>query len=292
MADLTSNIIAVILVIVMVAVAWLELRVLRKRSKARRVRSARRSDELQDEAHNALITTRAIASTMAERSDVHSDEVDSMMKEAQLAYDRRNYRVAVDLTSKAKERLMALRGAQATQGDAAKLSALPASSESEEPTTKEILQKQFPANLAQSRFAISVADAAIQEAVPAGRDVATAQSLLATARSRFDAEDYGGALSTARQAERSAKGLAVATPPAPSLEPMAAANPSTVRDVPKPATNPLESSCPSCGAPMKPDDTFCRKCGARAAPANCPTCGASLLPDDAFCRKCGTRLQR
>ncbi len=291
--DPATEVTLVVLVIVMIVVAWLELRFMRNKSKKRRSRDARRPDELQDEAHNALITTRAIASTMAERGGIRSDEVDSMLQEAQLAYDRRNYRVAVDLTSKVKDRLTSLRGAQAAQGDLAKLNTLPSTPESEEPTTKEVLQKQFPPNLVPSRFAISVADASIQQAASAGRDVSAAQSLLAAARARFDAEDYSGALSVARQAERSAKGETVAVSPAASAAP-AAANPAVAPGLPKPAAAavPAGSACPECGAPLKPGDAFCRKCGARTALTNCPNCGASLLPDDAFCRKCGTRLQR
>ncbi len=290
MADTTTTTVAVVLVFVMIAVVWLELRVLRKKSKARRQRTGRHSEQLQDEAHNALVTTRAIAATLAERSGIHSDDVDATIREAQMAYDRKNYRVSVDLTSKAKDRLVALKAAHAAQGDVAKLQAAASNPEAEEPTTKEVLQKQYPPNLVQSRFAISVAEASIEEGAAAGRDVSAARSLLTAARSRFDAEDYGSALSVARQAEKSAKGEPVTGPapsaaasPAPSLPPSAP---------PPPAAVPSGGACPACGAPMKPGDSFCRKCGTRAVLTNCPSCGASLLADDAFCRKCGTRLQR
>ncbi len=291
MADTTTTTVAVVLVFVMIVVTWLELRVLRKKSKARRERNERRPEELQDEAHNALITTRAIASTLAERSGVRSEEVDANLREAQMAYNRRNYRVSVDLTRQAKDRLMTLKAAQAAQGDEGKLEALGSSSATDEPTTKEVLQKQFPPNLIQSKFAISVAEASLEQAAASGRDVTAAQSLLTAARSRFDAQDYGGALSVARQAEKSAKGEAVnvAPPPVPANGAADTPAPSAPRPV---AAVPIGSACPSCGAPMKAEDTFCRKCGTRVVLSNCPTCGASLLPDDVFCRKCGTRLQR
>lgn len=291
MPDATTDVVLVVLVFVMIAVMWIELRVMRKRSKARRLRSARQPEELQDEAHNALITTRAIASTIAERGGVHSEEVDSMLREAQTAYNRRNYRVTLDLTAKAKDRLVALKGAQAAKGDVAKLDAVASNPEAEEPTTKEVLQKQFPPNLVQSRFAISVAEASIEQGAAEGRDVSAAQSLLAVARSHFDAEDYGSALSVARQAEKSAEGEAVTATLPPSAS--SAAAPSPPASPPKPpAAVPSGGACPSCGAPMKAGDTFCRKCGTRAILSNCPSCGASLLADDAFCRKCGARLQR
>ena len=291
MADTTTNIIVVVLVIVMIVVTWIELRVMRRRSKSRKQRVATRPEELQDEAHNALVTTRAIASTLSERGGLGSDEVDSLLREAQMAYNRRNFRVALDLTKRAKDRLVTLRSEQAARGDLAKLGPAPAESAPEETTTKELLQKEYPPNLAQSRFAISVADASIETGAASGRDVAQARALLVTARARYDAQDYSAALSVARQAEKSAKGeaVAVAVPAVPAPAPAAPAGPAIAT---APAAVPVGSACPSCGAPTKPDDTFCRKCGARVVLTNCPNCGASLLADDAFCRKCGTRVQR
>ncbi len=292
--DFNTEIIIVILIFVMIAVMYLELRVMRRRSKARLQRTARSSDQVQDEAHNALITTRAISATMAERSGVRSEDVDGMLREAQLAYDRHNYRVTLDLATRVKDRLVTLKAVQTAQGDLAKLEATPSgTAASEEPTTKEVLQKQYPPNLVQSRFAISVAETSIQEGTAAGRDTAAAQSLLAAARSRFDAQDYGGALSAARQAEKSAKGEGVVVPVPPPAAPGPESIPApAVTSQPSVVAVPAGSACPSCGAPMKPGDAFCRKCGTRAVLTNCPNCGAALLPDDAFCRKCGTRLAR
>lgn len=293
--DDTTTVIVVALVIVMIVVVWVELNVLRKKSKARRERSGRQPQDLQDEAHNALITTRAIASTLAERSGIHSDDVDSTLQEAQTAYDRRNYRVSIDLTKQAKDRLVALKGALTAHGDEAKLAALGSAPDTDEPTTKEVLAKQYPPNLIQSKFSISIAETSIEAAEASGRDVTTARSLLSAARSRYDSQDYGGALSIARQADKSARGEAIAasaaTPVAASSVASAPAG-SPSSEAAKPAAVPSGSACPSCGAPMKPDDAFCRKCGTRAVLTNCPTCGASLLADDAFCRKCGTRVQR
>lgn len=294
MADTITNIIVVVLVFVMIVVTWIELRVMRRKSKSRKQRLASRPEELQDEAHNALLTTRAIASSLADRGGIRSDEVDGLMREAQMAYNRHNYRVAMDLTKNVKDRLISLRSQQAAQGDLAKLDATPADEGGEdEPTTKERLQKEYPPNLAPSRFAISLAESSIEVGAASGRDVGQARALLATARVRFDGKDYSGALTVARQAEKSAKGEAVAVSAAPA-SPAASASPdaSVPAPPPKPAAVPMGGACPACGAPMKPQDVFCRKCGMRVVLSNCPNCGAALLADDAFCRKCGTRLQR
>lgn len=297
MADDLTTILMVVLVIVMIAVVWIELRYLRRKSKSRRQRIAKKPEELQDEAHNALITTRAIASSLSERSGIHSEEVDSLLREAQMAYSRRNYRVAIDLTTTAKERLSKLRTEPAAPPPAASPDGLPSlddltpPSEDEEPTTKALLQRDYPPNLIQSRFAISMAETSIAEGQGAGREVAQAQTLLASARSRFDAKDYSGALTIARQAEKSARGepvtAAISAAPAASGAPSSSAPPAASA----PTAVVPGSVCPSCGAALKPDDAFCRKCGTEVV-TKCPTCGNPLLADDAFCRKCGTRIQR
>lgn len=284
----------VVLVILMIGVTWFELRYLRKSSKARRVRSAKRPDELSDDAHNAMVTTKAIVSTM-EHAGIRSEDVDGLMREAQLALGRRNYRVAIDLTTRAKERLMTIKKERQAKGDLALVDNPPASGAEAEPTTKERLQKDFPPNMLQAKFSISVAESSIDVGRAAGRDVAQAQTLLADARSRYDAQDFGGALTVARNAERIARGEAASTvvsSTSPSPAPAAAPGPSAATASPAPMPIPAGSKCSSCGAPMKEGDAFCRKCGAQVVLTACPTCGAPLLGDDIFCRKCGTRLVR
>lgn len=67
---------------------------------------------------------------------------------------------------------------------------------------------------------------------------------------------------------------------------------------PKPVATPQTSSCPSCGAPVKPGAKFCGGCGATlggdapqpSAPSVCPSCGAALKPGAQFCGSCGSRV--
>lgn len=237
----------VLVVVAIVVIAWLELKYMRKSMRTRRVRSTRGIEELPDTAHNALITTRAIAAAL-DRGGVHSEEVEGLLREAQMAYSRRNYRVVIDLASKAKEKLTALKARHAAMGDLAKLESMP-SAGGDETTTKELLQRDFPPNLAQAKFTIDLAANAVERGRSSGRDVSQAEGLLAQARVRFDGQDFGGALSSAWQAQRSADsgpiaGLVVG---APALVIMAPA-------------------CPSCGAPIAADDAFCRKCGTKLLP--------------------------
>jgi RNA polymerase subunit RPABC4/transcription elongation factor Spt4 len=270
--------IGVILLIVALGVAtYLETRYLRKKMKNRRVRTAKREDELQDNAHNAIITTKAIVSSL-QRQGIRSEEADAWLQEAQTANARHNYRVAMDLTAKAKDRLLALKAAQASKGDLAKLDRLSVGGPADEMTTKEMLQKEIPPNMLQSKFSIEVAGTAVEQGRLNGRDVSQATELLEAAKTRFDAKDYAGALTIARQSKRAATGEHVDVPIAPSAPP----SPRTSDGL----------ACPSCGASLAEDDAFCRKCGARVAPLACSSCGASLLSDDAYCPKCGTPVAR
>jgi serine/threonine protein phosphatase PrpC len=59
-----------------------------------------------------------------------------------------------------------------------------------------------------------------------------------------------------------------------------------------------EGSCPSCGAPLQPDDRFCEQCGARLldaeqAETGCQVCGApgSEIDADGYCLVCGSRTR-
>jgi predicted RNA-binding Zn-ribbon protein involved in translation (DUF1610 family) len=266
-------------VAVTIAVAYFEMQFLHKKMKNRRVRAAKQDSNLPDEAHNAIVTTKAIAATL-ERQGVRSSEVASWIREAEMAYQRGNYRVTKDLIGRAKERLLALKSAQATKGDIAKLDQLSTvGGGSDAVTTKELLQKEIPPNLPQSKFSIEVAGSAIEQARSSGRDVAQATELLDAARGRFDAKDYDGALTMARLSSRAAEGKKVEMPSLTS---------------PRPAkqTTVTARACPSCGASLASDDAFCRKCGTALGQASCTSCGASLLSDDAFCPKCGTPISR
>ncbi len=257
-----------------IAAAYFEMRFIHKKMKNRRVRAAKQDANLPDEAHNAIVTTKAIAATL-ERQGIRSHEVTAWIQEAEMASQRGNYRVTKDLMGKAKERLLALKSAQTSKGDIAKLEQLSTVGGGEEVTTKEILTKEVPPNLPQSKFSIEVAESAIEQARTSGRDIAQATELLEAAKGRFDAKDFDGALTMARLSTRAAEGKKVEIPATPSKRPSTAVGVS-------------DRACPSCGASLKSDDVFCRKCGTHLVSSSCASCGASLLSDDAFCPKCGT----
>lgn len=257
---------------------FLEVRFLRKKIKDRRIRAVKGDAELPDEAHNAIITTKAIIANL-ERQGIRSAEAAGWMREADVAWERRNFRVVLELTRKARDRLMTLKSEFASKGELAKLEQLVPAQGEAEITTKERLQKEVAPNLLQSRFSIEVADSAIEGARQAGRDVSQATGLLDSAKGRFDAKDYDGALTLARLSKRAADGQKVEASEATTRVTLVAPS--------LPA-----AACPSCGAPTSTDDAFCRKCGAPLATPACRACGADLLADDEYCPKCGARVSK
>ena len=282
MADADPVTIALVGVVVAFAIIGVfEMRFLRKKRKNRRVRTPKGESELPDSAHNAVTTTKAIMSSM-ERQGIRSPEASAWVRDAEMAYQRRNYRVVLELTGKARERLLALKSADAAHGDLVKLEQL-APVGADAVTTKEMLQKEVPPNLVQSKFSIDLAVSALDQARLNGRDVAQASDFLDAAKGRFDLKDYDGALSMARLSKRSAEGQAVEVPARATLV------------VPGPPVTPAHReasvrSCPSCGSGLGTDDVFCRKCGTKLVPSACASCGADLLSDDAYCPKCGARI--
>ena len=240
-------------VIAFAIIGFLEMRLLRKRRKNRRVRTPKGQADLPDSSHNAIITTKAIVSSL-ERQGIRSPEATSWIREAEMAYERHNYRVVLELTGKARDRLLGLKSAQTAKGDLVKLEQLAPVGGEEEVTTKEMLQKEVAPNLIPSKFSIELAGSALDQARLTGRDVTQASELLDSAKGRFDAKDYDGALSMARLSKRAAEGHKVDAPAhAPAHAPVV---------VPTPV---VESArpCPSCGATLASDDVFCRKCGTR-----------------------------
>lgn len=281
MADIDPVTIGLVFAVVAFAIiGFFEMTFLRKKIKNRRVRTPKGDSELPDAAHNAIVTTKAIVESL-ERQRIRSPESTAWIKEAETAYGRHNYRVVLELTGKARERLLSLKSAQAQKGDLATLEQLvPVGGGEEVTTTKELLQKEVAPNLVQSKFSMELAGSAIDQGRGAGRDVTQAEEFLDAARGRFDASDYDGALSLARLSKRAADGQKIdAHAPSPKAVPVVAV-PST----------PGARLCPSCGAGLATDDAFCRKCGTRLIPSPCASCGAELLADDAFCRKCGARV--
>ncbi|TLZ71637.1 MAG: zinc ribbon domain-containing protein [Methanobacteriota archaeon] len=278
MADTDLLLIVLVVVIVLTIITFLELRFFRSFVKKRQTR-----EDLPDRAHNALLTSKAIAESLR-TSGVVTAAADDVIREADGAYRRRDYRVTIELADRAKDILKSEKARHDKMGDLSRLGRT-GSGGSDEPTTKEVLQKELPPNYVQAKFTISLAEERIVAAREAGRATGPAEGFLATARSSFDSKDYDGALRLAVKSRRLADGEAIAEAPPP-----AAGGTPPVRaevEIPRPANR----ACASCGSELLTGDTFCRKCGVKVErPTACPKCGTALKEDDAFCRTCGTAI--
>ena len=272
--DPMNLVVLVAMVIGLGIVGIFEVRYLRKRRQKRES-----SEDLPDRAHNAILTAKAIAEALA-RGGVRSPEADEIVREAEAAVRERNYRVAIDLTERAKSVLRAAKLKEQQRGDLGKLESIKPKGEAEEVTAKERLMKDLPPNYAQSKFSINLARDEIASARARGQDTSKAEGHLADAQASFDEQDYEVALKHAVRSRR-------ALEPNPAAPPPEAAPPSA-KEAP-----PQSRACPNCGAPVAADDAFCRKCGAPVPKARtCPSCGSPVADADAFCRKCGTPVPR
>jgi len=266
-------ILVVVIVIILTIVTFLELRYFRSFMKKRRDRV-----DLPDNAHNSILTGKAIANALRSVG-VDTTQADDVIAEAETAYRRRDYRVAIQLSEQAKTLLKSQKAKHDKVGDLGRLQRVRTAA-SDEPTTKEVLQKEHPPNYTQARFTLSLAQERIAAARTAGRGTAPAEGLLKNAQASFDAADYDSALKLAAKSRRMADGEipAGAEPKMPV---------SSQVEIPRPANR----ACASCGAELLVGDPFCRRCGVKVErPVACAACGASLKPDDTFCRKCGAPI--
>src|SRR5437667_10452270 len=87
--DPTTIAVVLVGVALVIAVGFFEMRFLRKKMKTRRIRAAKKDTELPDEAHNAVVKTKAIDATL-QRQGVRSAEVDALIREAETAPGRGN----------------------------------------------------------------------------------------------------------------------------------------------------------------------------------------------------------
>lgn len=262
------------MVIILAGVAFLEIRLIRSRRRKKEARG-----DLPDRAHNVLLSVKAIADAVG-RAGVRSLEADDLIREAEKAFESRNYRVSVELAERAKAVLRQEKSQYQAKGDLTKLDSTKVSGDVA-PTTKEKLTKELPPNFMQAQFSMKLARDEIEGARSRGQDVREAERALSEVQAMFDAKDYNGALSQSSRVRRSLEGKAAGLPPIPATSPVPVSSVST----------PKSRRCPSCGADVPNEDAFCRKCGAQVPRARaCPSCGTEVASDDAFCRKCGTKV--
>ena len=115
-ADESWKIVAfVVFLVIAIAVVYFEYKLLR-RKKEKEVRV----DTYEDQAHNAIISTRAISSTLA-RGGVRSREADDLLRKAEAARREGEHRVAMDYAASAKTALLKEKQRQKNLGDIVRL---------------------------------------------------------------------------------------------------------------------------------------------------------------------------
>lgn len=282
MADSSTILIGALalgMVIVIVAeVLWIRNRRMKKRL-ASGIPAGKGKASLRDEAHNALITGRAIARTL-ERGGGSMPGTWSQLEEAQLAYDRGNFRVCIDLVDRAKESMKAERLAREKKGDLAKLESSATPRGEDEVLTKEYIAKELPENFIQAKFSLNLAREQMEECRNKAMDTEAAALVLQDAEQAFESKDYNTALKLAVRCKNllgdAASGLATIP-----LE----------EEVIEITEEQLKFRCKGCGELLVEGDSFCRKCGAKVPKAiECEKCGKTAEMDDKFCRGCGEEL--
>ncbi len=260
----TNQVFLIVLLIVLAVVVFFELRFMRSRNK----------DHIQmivdkDDAYNAIMTAKAIASSLKQRGR-DTKEAEEVIIRAEASYKRNSFITARDTAVKAKDLLMNSPILEA----AAPAKAAEAAPEEEHRTVHEV--KKLEPNLLESRFIIHACQGDLEAAERAGKDTTKAKEILASAERSFEERRYDEALCEGQKARRLlCDDSSSQAPPKDAV----------IVKVPK-----TERRCEKCSAVVGQDDAFCRKCGEPIVHRrNCPHCRAEMEDGDLFCPKCGRR---
>ena len=341
--------ILVILVIVFILfLTYMVARIAKRSRKGPKVKKIKKTKVLEaiestsdsDSIFNSIISTKRIASNLKRRG-INTSQAQSLINKAESNYEQGKEERAKLQIEEAKELLLDLRrgwdrktgfgvvpGAQTekthstfretvdltTEGNVGETEPLRPIGES--PDSMKTMGKK-PNNYLPSKFTISTAEAAIENARNKDADVQEAQRLLVEAKACFAREDYNEAFKYALDSKRNAEMLLGVSTEGEGGEKKA------ISDL---ATLPLEKeeeekTCSICGEKKIPyicievkdgEEATCKECYEKTMkeamdttpqePAQpqeaveeemeeethyCPNCGAKVMGEDVFCGKCG-----
>ncbi|KYK30376.1 MAG: hypothetical protein AYK23_01230 [Candidatus Proteinoplasmatales archaeon SG8-5] len=259
-----------------VAVSVILARFIWRRKKEMRLRRTPKGESLSDKAHNLIMTTENISTSLANQG-IPTVEANTLLTEAKRYEVMGDHQTAIDKAEAAKLALIrAKRERDVGQPGPAVQRAQGGLKMEEETYDEELVDiSKLPKNYMQAKFMLSSAKDIIEKnGVKSGE----AYDYYKQAKERFDAEDYSKALSLAIKAER-------------------LLDSETVGLIGEEETDEIEEEvvevqvCPECDAEVSADDAFCRSCGQKLEFITaCPGCEADIDSDDKFCRKCGHKL--
>ncbi len=247
MANLTTDeLVAIVLVIVVGVVVFLEWRFLRSRREAK-IQAAIE----QDDAFNSIATARAIAQSLRDQGrDVLAGE--TLIHQAEGAYERKQFKEALEFTDKARTVLKSSK----VSGD---LIYCPAPKDSgkidpaEECVPVLDAAKKLPQNYLEAKFIIETTADRLKQRNP--EEVKEVRVLVENAQRMFDQENYSESLRYAMKARR------ILDEGSPTPAPKSKAATERIAGI----TELPSKKCPSCSASVSGDDAFCRKCGTRVS---------------------------
>ncbi|MCI4340170.1 MAG: zinc ribbon domain-containing protein [Thermoplasmata archaeon] len=270
---------------------------------------------LEDRAYNQILLARSAAERL-ERSGVDTGGVETLLDKADLARSRGDPDNAMAFARSAQETLVRLRAQPPTRvprsaGETAgpALSDPPAALIS---PTRPVLDtspgpltldphaerpegggERLPKNKAESRFQLTLLEEEVtgsERSAPKAAASVESRRLLDDGRGAFERGDYTEALRLGLRGRRRVGGRLETL--APSKSTVAEPEADEVGPGPLPPTSPdAPLTCPSCGAPLRAADAFCRACGASRAAARCGQCGEALATSDRFCGACGAPIR-
>ncbi len=299
----------VIVIFLAVVVAGLLLYLLR-RLRGRRdklLKELSGTPELaQDRAFNRIAMARREAEILS-RAGTDVTNAQSLIAEAQGAFDTRQYDRAYERAQSAHEALVVAR--RSGPGPGAPLPSPtappPRSSVSPPPTSpptpsSDPAAPRIPQNRAESQFQLRLLDQEYTDAAaahPGAPATVAVGSILSQAHGAFDRGDFTEAFRLSLRGRRQLGGKVESLAPsgtnlagyAATVSVAMEANPG---DVAVQAADRAAGAdrCPDCGYPTLPSDRFCRGCGQPRGATNCPVCQASRGPADTFCGVCGARF--
>jgi predicted RNA-binding Zn-ribbon protein involved in translation (DUF1610 family) len=284
MADLLGTptlYVTLILLVVFSAVAYFEIKYL-KRKRAERAEAKAKVDDI----YNQIVTTRAVSNAIKGKG-MNTKDADLAILEADSAFSRGSYTEAKASVERAKG---LLREAKKDAPSAPTEASTQQQIKEKLPEKCEVPfqeTKKLPTNFLESKFMICSVKDQVDAAARSGGDTSIPKDFLLLAEDAFARQDYTEALKDALKAKKALEGGQI------TIKEDAKANEkSSIEKVPSAVVVHAHlSKCTKCSTQLDPDDMFCPNCGAKVVrDIRCPRCANKVKVDDAYCRKCGLPL--